>query len=218
MTWVGTGRVVSVVATVAGIGRVGIVALVAQVAIVGNGYVRAGEGINGIVVKGRGRPSGLGMAGRAIGWELLGGVVGGGGLIVVGAVATVAGVGGVGIITLVASVAVVGNWDMCADKRIDGVVVKSKGCPSRLGMALCAIGGDLLGGVVGIGGLGVIGSVAAVASIGGIVIIAVVTGGAVICDGGMRTAEWPVVGMLRESGGLPAGIGGVALRTVGRQV
>ena len=61
-------------------------------------------------------------------------------------------------------------------------------------------------------------AVAAIAGVGGVVVISVVAGGTVIGDGGMRTAEWPVVGVLRESGGLPSGIGGVALRAIGRQV
>ena len=126
------------------------------------------------------------MALGAVCRQLLGGVVGVGGLVVVGVVAAVAGVGGIGVVSVVAQVALVGDGYMCADERINGIMVKSSRCPSRLGMALCAIGGQLLRGVVGVGCLVVIGVVATVAGVGGIVIIAVVTGGAVVRDGGVR--------------------------------
>ena len=96
-------------AGITSIGRIGIIALVAPVAVVGDGQVCAGEGEHGVMVKSGGCPSRLRMAQGAIGRELLRGVVGVGGLVIIGAVATVAGVWGVVIVPLVASGAIAGD-------------------------------------------------------------------------------------------------------------
>ena len=141
MAWVGTGVVVGGVATVAGVWGVGIVPLVAQVAIVGDGYVCAGEGINGVVVKSGGHPSGLGVAEGAVGRQLLRGVVGVGGLVVIGAVATVAGIGGIVVVSVVASGAIVGDGGVRPDQSIEVVVYWERGGfpTGRGGVALGAV-------------------------------------------------------------------------------
>ena len=74
---------------------------------------------------------------------------------------------------------------MCADERINGIMVKCRRCPSRLGMASGAICGDLLGYMVWSSCLVVVGVMATVTGVGGIGIIAVVTGRTVVCDSGM---------------------------------
>ena len=113
MARIGAVVVIGGMTGIASIGRIGIIALVAPVAVVGDGQVRAGEWEHGVMVKSGGCPSGFGVALGAVGWELLCGVVGGGCLVVLGVVATVAGVGGIDIIAVVAGCTVVCKGGMC---------------------------------------------------------------------------------------------------------
>ena len=137
---------------------------------------------------------------------------------IIAAVAAVAGIGCIVVIPIVTGIAVICDGHMRTGEWINGIVIKGRRYPGRLGMAESTVGWELGCGVVWVGGLGVIAVVAAVAGVGGTGIVSVVAGGTVVGDGGMRTVKRPVVGVLRESGGLPSGVGGVALRAIGRQV
>ena len=218
MIGINAGGIISAVASIAGIGRIGIIPVVTGIAIIGNGHMRTCEGINGVVVKGGRYPGRLGVAEGTVGWELRGGVVWIGGLGVIAVVATVTGIGGVVVISIVAGIAIIGNGHVRTDKWINGIMVESRRCPRGLGVAKRAVGRILLCRMVRVSSLRVISVVTTVAGVGGVGIISIVAGGAVIGDGGMRTVKRPVVGVLRESGGLPSGVGGVALRAIGRQV
>ena len=187
MARIGAVVVIGGMTGIASIGRIGIIALVAPVAVVGDGQVCAGEGEHGVMVKSGGCPSGFGVALGAVGWELLCGVVGGGCLVVVGIVATVAGVGGIGIIALVAQVTIVGDGYMGTGEWEHGVVVESRGRPSRFRVAYGTIGRELLRGVVWFGCLAVIGIVATIAGVWRIVVVPVVASGTVIGDAGVRS-------------------------------
>ena len=84
-------------------------------------------------------------------------------------------------------------------------------------MATLTIGGELRSLVVGIGSVVVIGQMAAHTSVGRIVVIAVVTGGAVVGNGSVRSVEGVEIIVAGKGGRRPTGLGGVATRTVGAQ-
>lgn len=84
-------------------------------------------------------------------------------------------IGGIVVIaTNMTGCAIIRNWDMRTREGEDSIVVKSRRCPGRLGMAGGTIRGELVGSVIRIGGGAVIRSMAAKAGIRGIVVIAVV--------------------------------------------
>ena len=64
------------------------------------------------------------MAHRTIRRNPQGAVVRIGGLRVIGAVATIAGVRRIDIVAVVASITIVGDWSVCARKRIKCVVIE----------------------------------------------------------------------------------------------
>jgi len=125
---------------------------------------------------------------------------------------SIAGIWCGGIIPVMAGIAVVCNGGMGAGKRI---VVAMDGecgrCPSRIGRVACFAGiWNADGDVVRIGRLVIIAFMAAKAAIGCGGIIPVMTGIAVICNGGMRTGKRVVVAMDGECGRRPTWIGRVA--------
>ena len=137
---------------------------------------------------------------------------------IIAAVAAVAGIGCIVVIPIVTGIAVICDGHMRTREGINGIVIKGRRHPGRLGMAQGAIGRELRCGVVWIGSLCVVAAVATVTGVGGVGVVSIVAGGTVVCNGSVRTVKRPIVGVLRESGGLPAGVGGVALRAIGRQV
>ena len=141
-----------------------------------------------------------------------------GALVVIRVVTAVAGVRGVGEIAVVTRVAIAGNGNMRARERINGVVIESGRRPACLCVAQRAIRRELRSGVIGIGRLVVIRVVTAVAGVGRIVVIAVVTSGAFIGDGRVGPVQRIVIVVYRERGRFPAWRGGVAHRTIGRDV
>ena len=148
MIRIGRRRIICAVATVAGIRRGGIVTLVTSIAIIRNRNVRACKRINGIVVKGRWRPSRLCVACGTFRWELRRSVVwiGCGGIIRI--VATIAGVRRIGIVAVVTSVAIVGNRHVRAYEWINRIVVKRRWRPGSFTVAGRAICWELSGCVV----------------------------------------------------------------------
>ena len=137
---------------------------------------------------------------------------------IIAAVAAVAGIGCIVVIPIVTGIAVICDGHMRTGEWINGIVIKGRRYPGRLGMAEGTVGWELGCGVVWVGSLGVIAVVAAVTGVGGVGVVSVVAGGAVVCNGSVCTVKRPIISVLRESGGLPAGVGGVALRAIGRQV
>ena len=136
-----TGAVkVVVMASGAGIGRIGIVALMAVVTI--DTDMRAGQWIEGIMVKSRGRPCGFGVAKGAISRESCVDVAGicGGDVIVV--MTGGAGVWRIGVVTVMASGAIVSDRGMSAIQGVVGVMNRERsGFPTGgRGMAHRAIG------------------------------------------------------------------------------
>ena len=107
MTRIGTLAVIGAVAAIARVWCIRVIAVVTRIAIAGNGVVRPGERINGVVVKRRRYPRCLGVAGCAIRWKLLRGVVGHRCLRVIVCVTAVAGIWCVGIIAVVTGCAIV---------------------------------------------------------------------------------------------------------------
>ena len=107
--------VVRLVATGTGVGRAGVIAPhMTSCAVVGDGDVCPGEGIEGVVIKGRGRPDRLPVAGLTIRRKLVSGMVRTRRRIVVSSVATHASGGRIDIIAVVAGRTVVGDGSMCS--------------------------------------------------------------------------------------------------------
>jgi len=219
---VGIGRVVVLgqMASHASVGRVVVIAVVTGRAVVGNGSVRAVERVEIIVVgKSRRRPAGLGgMATRTVGAQSQRDVVGIARLIEIVGMAARAGVGRVGIIpTNVASRAIIGNQRVAAREREEIVVIETRRRPGAFAVATLTIGGELSSLVVGIGRVVVIRQMASHASVGRVVVIAVVTGRAVVGNGSVRAVEGVEIIVVGKSRRRPAGLGGMATRTVGAQ-
>mgnify|MGYP007060900883 FL=1 len=118
-------------ATVAGVGRAVVIAVVAGSTVIGNGCMSAVQRIIVAVNRERSRlPTRCGrMAHRTISREAERYVVRVGGLVEIRRVATITGVWRIGEIAVVTGVAVVGNGNMGSCKRINGVVIKSRGRP-----------------------------------------------------------------------------------------
>ena len=109
---------------------------------------------------------------------------------IIGAVATVAGIRGSSIVTVVASIAIIRNRNVCACKRINGVVIKRRWCPSRLRVASGTLRWELGRCVVWIGRSRVICIVATIAGVRRIGIVTVVTSVAIIRNRHVCTYEW----------------------------
>ena len=118
--------------------------------------------------------------------------------------ATRAGIGRVGVIAVVAGVAVIGDGRVRAGQRVNAVVIKRRRYPSRLAVTNSAVGGELLGGVIGIGRLVVVVGVATRTGVGRVVVVAVVAGGAVVGDGRVGAGQRVIVIVDRELRRLPA--------------
>ena len=128
----------------AGIGCVCIIAVVTGNAVVCNGHVRSGERINCIMVKSRRRPGCFRVARRAIGRELIGGVVGVCGLIEFRRMAPGAGVRCIVVIAVVAGSTIVGDRCVRTIQSIK-IIVDGKGRRRPTGsggVARRAIGGQ----------------------------------------------------------------------------
>lgn len=142
--------------------RIGKIAVVTCITIIGNRNVCTNNRINRIVIEGRRRPCGFGMARSTICRELCGGVVGVGGRVIICGMATKTGIGCVIIIAVVAGRTVIGNDGMRTIQSII-IIVNSKGCrlPARLcRMTTGTIGWQIQRNVVGIGRLIKIGRMA----------------------------------------------------------
>lgn len=150
------------------------------------------------------------MAHGAIRWQIELHVVRIGGLGIISVMATVAGIRGTVEIPVVTGITIAGNGNVRPGKRINRVMIEGRRHPGRFRMAQCAIGGELGCGMVWIAGLGVFGIVAAVAGIGRIVVIAVVAGSTIRCNGSMCAVQGIIRIVNRESSGFPAGCGGMA--------
>ena len=198
------------------VGRVVVVAVVAGSAVIGNGRVRAVEGIVVVVVgKSRRRPAGLGgVAARTVVAEAQRHVVGVAGLVEICRMAAGTGVGGIVVVSVVAGSTLIGNDGVPARKWVKIVVVESSRYPGRFCMTVLTVCRELGRLVVGIGGAVVIRQVAAYAGIRRVVVVAVVTSRTVISNTCVRAIEGIVVVVVGKSRRCPAGLGGVAARTV----
>ncbi len=206
--------VIGLVAARAGARRIGIIAVVTSLAIVGNRNMRAGERINGTVVK-RGRnPGAFAMATYAVRRELGGSMVGVGSRIVIAQVAAHAGVWGIGIVALMASVAVVGNRNMRPVERIECTVVKRGRRPVAFRMTIRTSRRELRGEVVGVGCSIVVRLMAACARIRRVDVIAVVASRTVVGNRNMRPVQHVVIVVDREGRRIPAGRSRMAHRTI----
>ena len=205
-------------APIASIGRVVIIAVVASCTIICNGSMCPFQRII-IVVNRESRrlpPRCSGMTSSTIGRNIEGRVVRVGRLGIIRIMAAVAGIGRIGIVSVVTTCTVVGNGSVCAGKRVNGVVVEGSRCPGSFYMATGTICRELGCRVVRIGGLVVIGVVATVTGIGRAVIVPVVAGRTICCDGSMCAIQRKVVVMDREGSGCPSRCCGMAGGTIGR--
>ena len=109
--------------------------------------------------------------------------------VVIGLVTTRTGARRIGIIAVVTSLAIVGNRNMRAGKRINGIVVKRGRNPGAFTMATFTVRRELGSSVVGVGRRIVIAQVATHAGVWRIGIIALVAGVAVVGNRNMRPVE-----------------------------
>ena len=155
MARIGTLAVIGAVTAIAGVRCIRVIPVVARIAIARDRNVRSCKRINGVVVKRRRYPRCLGVAGCAIRWKLLRGVVGHRRLRVIVCVTAVAGIWCVGIIAVVTGCAIVGNGCVSAIQRIK-IIVDWEGCrrpAGGCGVAHRAICWQVERHVVGIYGL-----------------------------------------------------------------
>jgi hypothetical protein len=181
------GRLVVVVdvAALACVGRIVVIPIVTGITIVGNDYVGSCQRIKIIVVKSGRHPCRFGVAILAISRKLVGQVVRVGRLVVVVCVAAETRIRGVIVVAVVAGRTIVGDGGV---RPIQHIVIAVDGEGSRVpfglgGVARCAIRRNAQSHMVRIGRLVVVVDVAALAGIGRIVVIAVVAGGTIICNG-----------------------------------
>ena len=137
-----------------------------------------------VVIKSSGHPGCFAVATGAVRRELRRRVVGIGGLVVIGGVAARAGIRCIVVVAVVAGRAVVGHCCVRTVQRMV-IVVDGKGGrhPVHIGVASRTVSRDAERVVIGVGRLVVIRCVAARTGIGRVVIVAVVTGIAVIGNG-----------------------------------
>jgi hypothetical protein len=208
------------VTAVAGIRRGVVIAVVASGAVVGDGRVCSVQRIIIVVYRERGRfPAGHGrVAHRTIRREVQCHVVRIGGLIEIRAVTAVTSVWRVGEIAVVTCITIAGNRNVRARERINNTVVKRRGRPSCFRVAGGAIRGELRCSVIGHRRIGIIGRMTAVAGIRRGGIVAVVASGAVVGDGQVCPVQRIIIVVDRERGWFPASRGGVAHRTIRREI
>ena len=189
---VGIGGLIIIggVAARTGIRCGGIIALVTSITIVGNRNMRSCEGIKCVVIEGRWHPCRLRMACGTLCRELSRCVVRTGRSGIIAVVATVTGVGRIRIVTVVTSIAIIRNRNVCACKRINGVVIKRGWCPRGLRVASGTLRWELGRCVVWIGRSRVICIVATIAGVRRIGIVTVVTSVAIIRNRHVCTYEW----------------------------
>ncbi len=202
----------------ASVRRVGVIAVVTGVAVVCDGRMRPRERVKTVVVEVRRRPGCLAVTGGAIRGELYCGVVRGGGLIVIVNMTACASIRCVGIVPVVAGYAIVRNGGMRAVQRVKTVVVKRRRRPGGFAVTGGAIGWELLGDMVRISRLVVIGRMTACTGIRRRIVIAVVAGGAIVRNGGMRAVQGVIIVVNGKGGGFPTGSGmaGFAIRRDGQ--
>ena len=202
------------------VGRVVVISTVTGSAVVGYGGVGAFQYIIIIVVgKSRRVPVGLrGVTTRTIGAQPQCNVVGVARLIEIVGMAARAGVGRIGIIsTNVAGRAIIGNQRVATRERKEIVVIETRRRPGAFTVATLTIGGELRCLVVGVGSVVEIRQMASHTSVGRVVVIAVVTGGAIVGDGSVRSIQFVEIIVVGKSRRRPTGLGGVTTRTVGAQ-
>ena len=173
--------------------------------------------VHAIVVEFRRYPGRLTVTALAIGWKSGGGMAGVVRLVIIAGMAPVTGIGGVGVIAVVAGIAIICDGNVGAPDRIDGIVVESGGNPGCFGMAGCAIRRELYCGMVGVGCLIVIISVATEAGVRGVVVIAVVAGYAIVCDGRMPPVKRVKLIVDTKRRRIPSRFGGMARSAIPRQ-
>ena len=199
----------------AGVRRVVVVAVVTGSAVVGNHRVRSVQRVIVVVDGKTGRfPAGGGMAGRTIGGYPQGAVVGIVCLVVIGRMAAGAGIRCVVVVAVVANIAVVRDGGVRSGQRVKTIVVHGRWHPCRFAVAGSAVRRELLCNVVGIGRLVVIGRMASRAGVRRVVVVAVVTGSAVVGNHRVRSVQRVIVVVDGKTGRFPAG-GGMAGRTIG---
>ena len=191
MVWIGGAVVVAEVAAHAGIGRIVVITIVACRAIIGYTRVRPVERIVVVVVgKSCRRPAWLGcVAAGAVIAEAQRYVVGVTGLVEISAMAARTGVGRVVVVTVMTGSTLISNHCMPARKWVKVVMIETRGNPRVFRVAILTVGRELRSFVVRIGGSIVVGQVTANTGIGRVVVIAIMTGSAVVGNGGMRSVE-----------------------------
>jgi hypothetical protein len=168
--------------------------------------------------KGSRAPTGFGGVTRGtVGRKRQSGVVRVGGLVVVGLVTTFAGIRCVVVIAVVTGCTIVGDVLMRPGERVNGAMVKSRGCPTVFIVADVAIGRELQGNVIGVGRLVVIVLVAPIAGIRCVVVIPVVAGCTIVGDAGMRPNQSEEIIVVSEGSRHPVWLRGVACGTVRRE-
>ena len=120
----------------------------------------------------------------------------------------------VGIVPVVAGGAIVRNGGMRAVQRVKTVMVQRRRRPGGFAVASGAIGWELLGDVVRISRLVIIGRMAACAGVRRRIVIAVVAGGAIVRNGGMRAVQGVIIVVNGKGGRFPTA-GRVAIGTGG---
>lgn len=126
-------------------------------------------------------------------WETGAGMVRVVGLVVVIRVATKTGVWSIVVISIMTGITVIGNSRVCADNRIETIVIKSRWNPGILRMAALAIRWELRRCVVWIRRLIVSRSVTTKAGIWRIVVISVVAGDTLIGNDGVCTVQLVII-------------------------
>lgn len=191
MARVRTAVVIGLVATGTSTWRIGIIAVVTSFAIVGNRNMRAGERINGAVVKRRRNPGAFTMATFTARRELGCSVVRVGSRIVIANVAACTSIRRVGVIAVVACCTIIGNRNMRPIQNII-IVVDREGCripPGVSGVAHRAIRWQPQRYVARVCTGIVIGLVATRTSVRSSSIIAVMASFAIVGDWDMRADE-----------------------------
>ena len=133
------------------------------------------------------------MARLTIRWEAGAGMVRVVGLVVITRVATKTGVWCIVVISVMAGITVIGNSRVCADNRIETIVIKGRRNPGVFRMATLAIRRELRRRVVWIRRLIVGRSVTTKAGIRRIVVISVVAGHTLIGNDGVCPVQLVII-------------------------